>query len=107
MNTTLKNDIIINSVWDIQNKLRAKGITGMEALFQITIILLGRSLTKQKCKKFNIPEDLSWEAIKDLNSIDRYVKFYNPSNQRACLFYYLRENDRWGLSTDIPFRINV
>ena len=105
MNTALKNDIIINSVWDIQNKLRAKGITGMEALFQITIILLGRSLTKKKCKKFNIPEDLSWEAIKDLNSTDRYVKFYNPSNQRACLFYYLRENDRWGLSKDIPFKI--
>ena len=105
MNTALKNDIIIKSVWDIQCKLRAKGITGMEALFQITIILLGRSLTKQKCKKFNIPEDLSWEAIKDLNSTDRYVKFYNPSNQRACLFYYLRENDRWGLSKDIPFRI--
>tara|TARA_B110000208_G_C11776782_1_gene432324 strand:+ start:49 stop:2535 length:2487 start_codon:yes stop_codon:yes gene_type:complete len=105
MNTALKNDIIINSVWDIQCKLRAKGITGMEALFQITIILLGRSLTKKKCKKFNIPEDLSWEAIKDLNSTDRYVKFYNPSNQRACLFYYLRENDRWGLSKDIPFKI--
>jgi len=100
------NKLLISTVWEIQNKLRNScGITGTDALYQIVIVLLARSLTKEKCRRFNIPEELSWEVISRLNSSDRYTKFYNPQNIRKCLFYYLRDTAKWGLTPDLPFRI--
>ena len=100
MNTT---KVITNTIWDIQNKLRSEGITGIDALNHITTIILIRSLTNIKCRNLGIPEDLSWESIKKLAPIERYTKIHNTGEQG--LLWYLKLNNRWGISNSFSFKI--
>ena len=73
-------------------------------MHHINIVLLIRTLNKQNCKKLNIPEELSFENIKDLNEKDLFEKIYNTSNNN-CLLRYIRQNERFILIKDIPFEI--
>ena len=97
---------IISTVWNIQNELRNKeGITGLEALHHINLMLLARSLTPDQCKKLNISEDFAFENMINLNAKDLYDKFYNRSNQRSCLVYHIRNGGRFGFDNTTPFQI--
>jgi len=93
-------------IWNMQCKLRnSEGITGTNAMNHINLVLLVRTLTKQNCSKLDIPEDLSFENIKDLNQKDLFEKIYNPSNVSNCLLRHIRQNERFGFNKDIPFEI--
>ena len=96
---------IVKNVLSMQNELRNKeGITGIDSMHHVLMILLAKSFTKEQCQKLNIPEELCYENIKNLQEVDLYHKIYNPSNQRNCLLYYIR-NANIGYSKDIPFEI--
>lgn len=99
------NRTLITIIQDIQHKLIGDGITGIDSMIQLSIIMLIRTLTKKKCIQFNIPEELSWDNIKDLDSTDRYVKFYNQENKKNSLLYWLKKDDRWGLSKNLVWSI--
>lgn len=93
-------------IWNSQCELRNKeGITGINAMHHINLVLLIRTLNKQNCKKLGIPEELSFENIKDLNEKDLFEKIYNTSNNSNCLLRYIRQNERFGFNKDIPFEI--
>jgi len=93
-------------IWNMQCELRNKeGITGINAMHHINLVLLIRTLNKPNCNKLGIPEDLSFENIKDLNQKDLFEKIYNTSNVSNCLLRYIRQNERFGFNKDIPFEI--
>lgn len=93
-------------IWNMQCELRNKeGITGINAMHHINLVLLIRTLNKQNCKKLGIPKELSFENIKDLNEKDLFEKIYNTSNNSNCLLRYIRQNERFGFNKDIPFEI--
>ena len=97
---------IASIIWNAQCELRNKeGITGINAMHHINLVLLIRTLNKQNCKKLGIPEELSFENIKDLNEKDLFEKIYNTSNNSNCLLRYIRQNERFGFNKDIPFEI--
>ena len=74
---------IENILWQMQCELRNKeGITGISAMHHMNLILLIRTLDKDECEKLGIPEDLSFDMIKDLSSKNLFEKVYNPSNIR-------------------------
>lgn len=102
----LKFSDIESILWQMQCELRNKeGITGINAMHHMNLILLIRALDKDKCEKLGIPEDLSFDVIKDLNAKDLFEKVYNPSNIRSCLLFHIRYNERFGFNKDIPFEI--
>ena len=93
-------------IWSIQCELRNKeGITGMNAMHHINMALLSKSFTKERCNELGIPEDLCYENISCLNSTDLFSKFYNTSNIKSCVVYWIRYNGRFGYNKDIPFEI--
>lgn len=93
-------------IWNMQCELRNKeGITGINAMHHINLVLLIRTLNKPNCNKLRIPEDLSFENIKDLNQKDLFEKIYNTSNVSNCLLKYIRQSERFGFNKDIPFEI--
>ena len=93
-------------LWQMQCELRNKeGITGISAMHHINLILLIRTLDKDKCEERGIPEDLSFDMIKDLSSKNLFEKVYNPSNSRSCLLFHIRKDERFGFHKDIPFEI--
>ena len=93
-------------LWQMQCELRNKeGITGINAMHHMNLILLIRALDKEQCKKLGIPEGLSFDNIKDLISKDLFEKVYNPSNIKSCLLFHIRYNERFGFNKDIPFEI--
>jgi len=93
-------------IWNMQCELRNKeGITGINAMHHINLILLIRTLNKDNCSKLGFPEDLSFENIKNLNQKDLFEKIYNKSNISQCLLRYIRKDDRFGFNKDIPFEI--
>ena len=93
-------------IWNMQCELRNKeGITGINAMHHINLVLLIRTLNKQNCNKLGIPEELSFENIKDLNQKDLFEKIYSTSNVSNCLLRYIRQNERFGFNKDIPFEI--
>tara|TARA_Y100000389_G_scaffold47724_1_gene42891 strand:+ start:189 stop:2621 length:2433 start_codon:yes stop_codon:yes gene_type:complete len=93
-------------IWNMQCELRNKeGITGINAMHHINLVLLIRTLNKPNCNKLRIPEDLNFENIKDLNQKDLFEKIYNTSNVSNCLLKYIRQSERFGFNKDIPFEI--
>lgn len=54
-----------NAVVKVRDILRAMGITGMESMRHICLYMLSRYITRENCKKFNIPEQFAWENMLD------------------------------------------
>lgn len=101
-----KMDTVMEHVWRMQCELRNKeGITGIEAMHHILLVLLSKSLTTEQCRLLKIPEDLSYEALRTLTEMDLFTKMYSLSNQRACLLYHIRLGHRFGFTKDIAFKI--
>ena len=97
---------IVKNVLSMQNELRNKeGITGIDAMHHVLMILLAKSFTKEQCQKLKIPEEFSFENMIQLNKKDLYDKFYNPRNSQHCIVRYLREKDMFGYTKDLPFQI--
>ena len=97
---------IIENVWAMQNELRNKeGITGIDAMHHVLMVLLAKSFTKEQCQKLNIPEEYTFENMIKLNKKDLFNKFYNPSNSRNCIVRYLRDGDVFGYNKNFPFQI--
>lgn len=100
------NNNIKENVWAMQNELRNKeGITGMDAMHHVLMILLAKSFTIEQCQKLKIPEEFAFENMIELNKKDRYDKFYNTSNMQNCVVRYLREKYMFGYTKDLPFQI--
>lgn len=97
---------IIENVWAMQNELRNKeGITGIDAMHHVLMVLLAKSFTKEQCHKLNIPEEFAFNNMIKLNKTDLFNKFYNPSNSRNCVVRYLRDGDVFGYNKNFPFQI--
>jgi len=97
---------ITNNVMAMQNELRNKeGITGIDAMHHVLMVLLAKSFTIEQCRKLNIPEEYAFENMIGLNKTDLYNKFYNPSNARNCVVRYIRQGDMFGYTKDLPFQI--
>ena len=93
-------------IWNMQCELRNKeGITGINAMHHINLILLIRTLNKPNCNKLGIPQDFTFENIKDLNQKDLFERIYSISNPSNCLLRYIRHNEKFGFNKDIPFEI--
>ena len=108
-NTQGKIKGTFDDIKDIMYKMQCilrneEGITGINAMHHQNLCLLICRIDKTFSKKLNIPEELCYENIKNLQEVDLYHKIYNPSNQRNCLLYYIR-NANIGYSKDIPFEI--
>ena len=100
------NNNIKENVWAMQNELRNKeGITGIDAMHHVLMILLAKSFTIEQCQKLKIPEEFAFENMIQLNKKDLYDKFYNTRNMQNCVVRYLREKDMFGYTKDLPFQI--
>ena len=100
------NNNIKENVWAMQNELRNKeGITGIDAMHHVLMILLAKSFTKEQCQKLNIPEEFAFENLIKLNKSDLFSKFYNPSNMRNTVIHHIRRGDTFGYNKDSPFQI--
>ena len=98
-------DDIKDIIYKMQCILRnEEGITGINAMHHQNLIILISALTDERCRKLNIPLEMSYENIKDLQEIDLYQKIYNPSNQRSCVLHHIR-NAEIGFTKDLPFEI--
>ena len=97
---------ITNNVMAMQNELRNKeGITGIDAMHHVLMVLLAKSFTIEQCRKLNIPEEYAFENMIGLNKTDLYNKFYNPRNSQNCVVRYIRQGDMFGYTKDLPFQI--
>ena len=97
---------ITNNVMAMQNELRNKeGITGIDAMHHVLMVLLAKSFTIEQCQKLNIPEEFAFENMIQLNKTDLYNKFYNPRNSQNCIVRYIRQGDMFGYTKDLPFQI--
>lgn len=97
---------ITENVWAMQNELRNKeGITGIDAMHHVLMVLLAKSFTIEQCEKLNIPEEYAFENMINLNKTDLYNKFYNPSPPQNCVVRYIRQGDMFGYTKDLPFQI--
>lgn len=97
---------ITNNVMAMQNELRNKeGITGIDAMHHVLMVLLAKSFTIEQCQKLNIPEEYAFENMIGLNKTDLYNKFYNPRNSQNCVVRYIRQGDMFGYTKDLPFQI--
>jgi type I restriction enzyme M protein len=97
---------ITNNVMAMQNELRNKeGITGIDAMHHVLMVLLAKSFTTEQCQKLNIPEEYAFENMIGLNKTELYNKFYNPRNSQNCVVRYIRQGDMFGYTKDLPFQI--
>ena len=97
---------ITNVVMRMQNELRNKeGITGIDAMNHINMILLSKSFDTDMCILLGIPSDLSFDNMSYLNQNDLYKKFYTHRPIHETLLYHLRLNGRFGYDKDIAFQI--
>ena len=97
---------MIENVWAMQNELRNKeGITGIDAMHHVLMVLLAKSFTSEQCTKLNIPQEFAFENMIKLNKKDLMDKFYNPRNSQNCIIRYLRQGDNFGYNKDSPFQI--
>ena len=97
---------MIEHVWAMQNELRNKeGITGIDAMHHVLMVLLSKSFTIEQCTKLNIPQEFAFENMIKLNKKDLMGKFYNPRNSQNCIVRYLRQGDNFGYNKDSPFQI--
>ena len=101
-----KTNGMIDIIWSMQNELRNKeGITGMDSMHHVNMVLLSKSFTKNQCQKLDIPEEFAFENVIKLNRNDLYDKFYNPRNSQNCIIRYLRDREMFGYTKDLPFQI--
>ena len=97
---------ITENVWAMQNELRNKeGITGIDAMHHVLMVLLSKSFTIEQCEKLNISGEFAFENLINLNKSDLFSKFYNPSNKRNSIIYHIRYNDNFGYDKNSPFQI--
>lgn len=97
---------IIENVWAMQNELRNKeGITGMDAMHHVLMVMLSKSFTIEQCQKLNIPEEYAFENMIQLNKTDLFNKFYSQRNSQNCIVRYIRQGDMFGYTKDLPFQI--
>ena len=100
------NNNIKENVWAMQNELRNKeGITGIDAMHHVLMILLAKSFTIEQCQKLNISGEFAFENLIKLNKSDLFSKFYNPSNMRNTVIHHIRRGDTFGYNKDSPFQI--
>ena len=100
------NNNIKENVWAMQNELRNKeGITGIDAMHHVLMILLAKSFTIEQCQKLNISGEFAFENLIKLSKSDLFSKFYNPSNMRNTIIYHIRRGDTFGYNKDSPFQI--
>ena len=99
---------VIENVWAMQNELRnQEGITGMDSMHHILMVLLSKSFTIHQCHILGIPEEFAFENIIQLDSAnDMYNIFYNTRNYANCIVKYIRTPDTFGYSKDLPFSIH-
>ena len=102
-----KNMKDIESIlWNMQCELRNReGITGINAMHHINLILLISSFNEENCIKLGIPIDFCFENIKNLPQNELYIKIYNVKDINNCLLRYIRYNNKFGYNKDIPFEI--
>jgi len=56
------NNNIKENVWAMQNELRNKeGITGIDAMHHVLMILLAKSFTIEQCQKLNISGEFAFD----------------------------------------------
>jgi type I restriction enzyme M protein len=97
---------ITENVWAMQNELRNKeGITGIDAMHHVLMVLLAKSFTIEQCEKLNISGEFAFENLIKLNKSDLFSKFYNPSNARNTIIHHIRQKDNFGYNKDSPFQI--
>ena len=98
---------VIENVWAMQNELRnQEGITGIDSMHHILMVLLSKSFTIHQCHILGIPEEFAFENIIQLDSAnDMYNIFYNTRNYANCIVKYIRTPDTFGYSKDLPFSI--
>ena len=97
---------VLENVWRMQNELRNKeGITGIDAMHHILLIILSKSFTVDQCRLLNIPEEFAYETMRSLTQNDLFLKMYNRANQGKCLLHHIRNGDRFGYTKDIAFKI--
>ena len=54
---------VIENVWAMQNELRnQEGITGMDSMHHILMVLLSKSFTIHQCHILGIPEEFAFEG---------------------------------------------
>jgi type I restriction-modification system DNA methylase subunit len=100
------NNNIKENVWAMQVELRnEEGITGIDAMHHVLMILLAKSFTKEQCQKLKIPEEFAFENMNQLNKSDLFSKFYNPDNIRNTIIHHIRRGDNFGYNKDSPFQI--
>jgi type I restriction enzyme M protein len=87
---------------DLRNK---EGITGMNAMHHINLVLLMRALSKEKCKKIGLDSKYSFEELKDLSAKDLFKKVYNQENRENCWLFNIWKINELGFNKDIPFEI--
>jgi type I restriction-modification system DNA methylase subunit len=96
---------ITDIVMRIQNELRKDGITGIDAMHHITMILLSKSLDETQCNLLNIPVEFTYINMMSLTDNERFTKFWNPEDFENCLYYYIRDEHDFGYE-DISFQLS-
>ena len=91
---------------DVRDKLRIKGILGMDSMKHICLYILSRSLTKEKTMQLGIDPKYSWENIVNIydSPKGREIAFssFLDEDSGDCLIYQL---DPIFDTRDFPFRI--
>ena len=87
---------------DLRNK---EGVTGINAMHHINLVLLMRSLTKEKCEKIGLDAQYSFEKLKDLSSKDLFKRVYNREEPSNCWLFNIWKINELGFNKDIPFEI--
>jgi hypothetical protein len=83
-----------SSVEKCRNILRTNAITGMDSMRHITLYLLSRYITLDRCTTLNIPPKFAWEAIMDtLQKEDNGIqlaldRFYHPRGNDCLVNYF-------------------
>lgn len=97
---------ITDVVMRMQNELRNKeGITGIDAMHHINMVLLSKSFNNEMCEILGIPEELSFDNMSYLNQKDLMKKYYKRKPITDTLLYHIRVNQRFGYDKDIAFQI--
>ena len=96
---------ITEIVMSIQNELRKQGITGIDAMHHITMILISKSLDEEMCELLNIPQEFTYVNMMSLTDIQRFDKFWSSEDFVNCLYYYIRDENDFGYQ-DISFQIS-
>lgn len=98
--------MITDIIMRMQNKLRnTDGITGIDAMHHINMVLLSKSFNDDLCELLGIPNEFSFSNMNNLNEKDLMKKFYSRKPYTNTLLYHIRLNKRFGYDKDIAFQI--